>query len=137
MLEVNEQFTEPLKKKEVQTVFQHAYDSITKRIQGSTGYYHYNNESIIMKLDITNDEFKNMKTIISTRVKYDRNNKRRRNNRRDEDGKTKRQQDKINKLKKIQQLRNEGKTAVEIAKIIGVSKGLVYKYQKELNKTAP
>ena len=77
-----------------------------------------------------------MKTIISTRVKYDRNNKRRRDNRRNENGKTKRQQSKEDKLNKIQQLLNEGKKQCEIAKILGVSNGLVSKYKKELNEKA-
>lgn len=136
LLEVNEQLTEPLKLKEVQTVFKHAYDSLTKRQQKITGYYHYNNELIISQLDITYDECKDMKTIITTEVKYDRNNKRRQNNRRNVNGKTQRQQNKEDKLHKIQQLLNEGKKQVEIAKILGVSKGLVSKYKKLLIETA-
>lgn len=136
LLEVNEQFIEPLPEKEVKTVFSHAYESISKRIKGETGYYHYSNDLIILKLDITYNECKDMKTIISTRVKYDRNNKRRRDNRRNENGKTKRQQSKEDKLNKIQQLLNEGKKQCEIAKILGVSNGLVSKYKKELNEKA-
>lgn len=136
LLEVNGQFSEPLKDKEVQTLFKHAYDSITKRQQGLTGYYHYSNERIILELDITYNEYKDMKTIITIKVKYDRNNIRRCNNRRDENGKTNRQRNKEDKLNKIQQLLNEGKKQSEIAQILGVSKGLVSKYKMKLNETA-
>lgn len=136
LLEVNEKFTEPLPEKEVKTVFSHAYESISKRKKGETGYYHYSNDLIISKLDITYNECKDMKTIISTRVKYDRNNKRRRDNRRNKDGKTQRQQSKEDKLNKIQQLLMEGKKQSEIASILGVSQSLVSKYKNELNEKA-
>ena len=134
--EANEKFTVPLPAKEVHPIFLHAYNSMTKRQQGLKGYYHYNNSLIISELGISFDECKSMKTIIPTSIKYERNNTRRRLLRRDENGKTKRQQAKNEKLLIIQQLIAEGKTQTEIAEIIGVSNALVSKYKKILNETA-
>lgn len=49
----------------------------------------FRNSTMIKNLNITKDEMQGFKTIIDTREKYDRNNERRRNERRGEDGLTK------------------------------------------------
>ena len=71
--------------------------------------YWYKNETLIDRLGITKSEQKHMKTIIGIDEKYDRNNERRRNKRRNEEGLTKREEDKIQNLvneynKKVEEL---------------------------------
>ena len=55
--------------------------------------YWYKNETLIDRLGITSKEQKHMKTIIGLDEKYDRNNERRRNKRRNEEGLTKKQKE--------------------------------------------
>lgn len=64
-------------------------------------------------------------TIISTRVKYDRNNKKR-----NEEGLTSRQQQKKELINKVKELKQQGLKQVEIADKLGITKGTVSKYLK-------
>ena len=108
VIEFNNAFTEPLKETEVQAVLRCipkaidkfiAYEQgirsgerkrVSKGMRDKDGYW-YKNETLIDRLGITKSEQKHMKTIIGIDEKYDRNNERRRNKRRNEEGLTKRQ----------------------------------------------
>ncbi|MEG2458177.1 MAG: DNA-binding response regulator [Bacilli bacterium] len=65
---------------------------VTKGMRDKEGYW-YKNETLIERLGITEDEQRNLKTIIGTRVKYDRNNVKRCKERRNENGLTNKQQE--------------------------------------------
>lgn len=69
-------------------------------------------------------------TIISTIVKYDRNNKKRNEARRNEEGLTSRQQQKKELINKVKELKQQGLKQVEIADKLGITKGTVSKYLK-------
>lgn len=69
-------------------------------------------------------------TIISTRVKYDRKNKKRNEARRNEEGLTSRQQQNKELINKVKELKQQGLKQVEIADKLGITKGTVSKYLK-------
>lgn len=94
--------------------------------------YWYKNETLINRLGITKSEQKHMKTIIGLDEKYDRNNERRRVERRNENGLTKREQEKINRLQKIKDLKDKGMNQSKIAKALGISRQAVSKLIREL-----
>lgn len=84
--------------------------------------YWYKNETLIERLDITLDEQRYLKTIISTEVKYDRRRVKDRENkkkrRRNKQGVT-RKQEELQELKcKILKLKREGLNNTQIAKIL-------------------
>lgn len=74
-----------------------------------------------------------MKTIIDIDEKYDRKNEKRRNSRRNEDGLTKREQERINRLQNIKDLRDKGMNQSKIAKVLGISRQAVSKLIRKLN----
>ena len=96
------------------------------------GKYYYKNETLIELFDITNEEMRNMKSIMSKEFKYEKNNARRRQSRRDKDGLTKRERDKRNNMICIVKGMLENKKTAEIAKENDLSVRLVQKYKKEL-----
>lgn len=101
--------------------------------------YTFKNSTIIAELEITKEEMQSLRTIkdrLNTkehnalyknyRALYMRN--RRKNN----NGLTTRQQAKEDKINSIKALLEQGKKQVEIAKIIGITKGMVSRYVKEI-----
>ena len=72
-------------------------------------------------------------TIISTRVKYDRNNKKRNEARRNEEGLTSRQQGKKDRITSILELKQQGYNQSKIAEKLGITRQAVSKLLKELN----
>ena len=87
--------------------------------------YIFRNDTIIKKLEITEDEQKQMSTIIAKREKYDRNNEKRRNKRRNEAGLTKKQQEKADLKAEIKLLLAGGMSFRTIAKELNISLGKV------------
>lgn len=83
--------------------------------------YNYKNETLIELYNITPEEQKQLKTIISLREKYDRNNKRRRLNRRNEDSLTPRQAKKQETINKVKSLHEQGLKQVEIANKLSIT----------------
>ena len=63
-----------------------------------------------------------MSTIIAKREKYDRNNEKRRNKRRNEAGLTKREQDKADLIEAIKTRKARGLNNTQIAKELAVSR---------------
>ncbi|HHY0167981.1 TPA: hypothetical protein ACVT8E_003650, partial [Clostridioides difficile] len=92
--------------------------------------YWYKNETLIERLGITSKEQKHMKTIIGTDEKYDRNNERRRANRRNENGLTKKQQELQELKEQIVELRKQGLSMQNIADKLNINKTKVVRLCK-------
>ena len=73
-----------------------------------------------------------MKTIIGLDEKYDRKNEKRRVGRRNEEGLTKREEDKIKTIESIKKVYDQGYKQIEIVKALGLSKGRVSQVVKEI-----
>ncbi|MGI6427057.1 MAG: hypothetical protein ACOX0L_05640 [Natronincolaceae bacterium] len=85
--------------------------------------YNYRNTTLIDMLDITEEEQRHLKTIISTNEKYRRKNLRR--TPRNENGLTKRQQQKQENIKAVKQLADQGLKQREIAKELDITQARV------------
>lgn len=138
---LNAKFNEPLEDSEVRSFITSAERSATEKLEGKEaklGYksagYNFKNEKLIKIFKITEDEQKHLKTIISKEEKYDRNNTKRKASRRNEDGLTKRQQNKQYLVERVKQLKERGYKQREIAEMMEISKGRVSQILKELKK---
>ena len=107
---LNNKFKPPLKQTEVNAILRCvpkaidkfiAYEQgirngedkrVSKGMKDKAGYW-YKNETLIERLGITVEEQRHLKTIIGTRVKYDRKNEKRNKARRNENGLTPKQQE--------------------------------------------
>lgn len=125
IIEINNKFTEPLSEKEVMEA------TLSAAVGAKENKYKYSNDKLIKLLDITPLEQKEMDTIISKSEKYYRNNEKRKLNRRNEVGLTKREQDKQNKLEKIKELKRKKYTNNQIAEIMNMSEKQIKRYMKE------
>ncbi len=148
VIEFNNAFTEPLKETEVQAVLRCipkaidkfiAYEQglrsgerkrVSKGMRDKEGYW-YKNETLIDRLGITSKEQKHMKTIIGLDEKYDRKNKKRRADRRNENGLTKKQQELQDLKNKVESMKDQGHSLRSIAKELNISLG---KVQRALKK---
>ena len=72
-----------------------------------------------------------MKTIIGIDEKYDRNNKRRRDERRNENGLTKKQQELLDLKNKVESMKEQGHSLRTIAKDLSISLGKVQRVLKK------
>ena len=145
VIEFNNAFTEPLKETEVQAVLRCipkaidkfiAYEQgirsgerkrVSKGMRDKDGYW-YKNETLIDRLGITKSEQKHMKTIIGIDEKYDRNNERRRNKRRNEEGLTKRQIEQKKNIDNIKILKIQGLSQSKVAKELSIGIATVKRY---------
>lgn len=91
---------------------------VSKGMRDKEGYW-YKNETLIERLHITPEEQKHLKTIISRQEKYRRNNEKR--TPRNDNGLTSREQQKLDTIKKVQELKAKGLNNTQIAKEIGKS----------------
>lgn len=125
-LELNKCFVKPLRDNEV----------VKHTKSAETAYkvkkYKFKNSTLIDLLGITEEEQKYLKSIIGTNEKYIRNNVRRKENRRNENGLTNREQEKQCRISKILELKNKGLNQSEIARDIGISRQAVSKLLKSL-----
>ena len=145
VIELNNSFTEPLKDTEIKSVIRCIPKAIEKFIayeqglrSGETkraskgmkdnGGYWYKNETLIERLNITTEEQRHMKTIIGLDEKYRRNNERRRDERRNENGLTKREQDKQDRIQEIKYLKEEGLSQSKVAKELNIGIATVKRY---------
>lgn len=122
-LELNAMFKEPLPTREVITDTKSAEKAyIDKR-------YKYTNAKLIKILEITLDEQKHLKTIISSKEKYrrcaDEKKAKQKAKRRNENGLTKKQQELEDLKGKIENLKLKGLSNRKIAKELGFSEGKV------------
>ena len=99
------------------------------------GCYIYSNKRLIELLGITQEEMKHLSTIIDTKEKNARSREYRaawkRQEHRNADGLTAREQAKQEKIQKVHELLEEGFKQKEIAELMGIAKGTVSKYAKE------
>lgn len=141
---LNENFTEPLNNSEIDKVLRCIPKAISKFLEYEQGLrngqakrvskgmrdkggYWYKNTTLIERLNITEEEQNDLKTIIGINEKYKRNNKRRNNARRNENGLTKKQQE-LQELKvKIEELKEQGLKQSQIIEVLGIT---LYKYKK-------
>ena len=137
---INVLFKEPLSDKEIRYKARHIYDKYSSKVLKKENpkqfYEHFDtyifrNDTIIKKLEITEDEQKQMSTIIAKREKYDRKNEKRRNNRRNEAGLTKKQQEKADLKAEIKLLLASGMSLRTIAKELNISLGKVQRTIKK------
>lgn len=128
ILEINNSFTEPLEKDEV---FKATLSGATRATEN---VYKYSNDKLIKLLDITPLEQKQMATIISKTEKYYRNNKNRRDNRRNENGLTKRESDKLKNEREILELKRKKYTLKQISEKLNLSIDYVKKVSKKANQ---
>lgn len=127
ILEINNSFTEPLEKDEV---FKATLSGATRATEN---VYKYSNDKLIKLLDITPLEQKQMATIISKSEKYYRNNKSRRDNRRNKEGLTKREADKLKNEERILELKRKKYTLKQISEKLNLSIDYVKKVSKRAN----
>ncbi|WP_195948410.1 DNA-binding response regulator [Paraclostridium bifermentans] len=148
VIELNNAFKEPLKDTEVKAVLRCipkaiekfiAYEQglrsgekkrVSKGMRDKEGYW-YKNTTLIERLGITENEQKHMKTIIGTDEKYERNNERRRAERRNESGLTKKQQELADFKLQVSRLKEEGLSNRAVAKELNCSE---YKIRSLLKK---
>ena len=113
--EFNKSFKEPYKAKELISVCRSVNRTVKHFQEDNNKGYKFTNKYIINALDLEEHEQRKLLTIISTRVKYDRKNKKRNEARRNEEGLTSRQQQKVNTMKAIQELKEQGFNNTQIA----------------------
>ena len=126
--EFNKTFKKPYKVKELTYVCRSINRTVKHFIKDNTKGYKFSNKYIIEALDITKEEQKHLLTIISTGEKYNRNNKRRNINRRNNEGLTSREQGKLNTINSVQSLKNQGFSQVEAAKKLNKSLRTIKSY---------
>ncbi|MBC9720442.1 MAG: hypothetical protein H9W82_03345 [Lactobacillus sp.] len=134
---VNELFKIPLIESKIRDKAKHIYkkyESKALKKDNPTEFYEYfdvyifRNETIIKELNITEQEQKQLKTIIAKREKYDRNNERRQTERRNEAGMTKREQAKHDTMTRVRALKDKGLKQKQVASELGVGIATVKRY---------
>lgn len=137
LVAVNELFKDPLPYAEISYKARHIYKKYKSKVlkkDNPTQFYEYfdvyifRNDTIIKYLDITEQEQKQLKTIIAKREKYDRNNERRQSERRNEAGLTKREQAKHDTMTRVRALKDKGLKQKQVASELGVGIATVKRY---------
>ena len=131
--EFNKSFKEPYKAKELISVCRSVNRTVKHFQEDNNKGYKFTNKYIINALDLEEQEQEQLLTIISTRVKYDRKNKKRNEARRNEKGLTSRQQGKKDRINSILELKQQGYNQSKIAEKLGITRQAVSKLLKELN----
>lgn len=153
VIELNNAFREPLTENEIRCILRCinkvvdkfiVYEnlvrekSIPKSQKGAKdklGYW-YKNSTLIDKLDITPLEQQELKTIICEKEKYRRRaegqKEKKKSDRRNEDGLTKREIQKTATIRAVMKLYNKGHKQVDIAKRLNISKQRVSQIVREL-----
>lgn len=147
VIELNNSFLDPMKETEIRAVLRCVPKAIEKFINYEQGIrngedkrvskgmrdkegYWYKNETLIERLNITTEEQRHLKTIIGTQEKYRRNNERR--TPRNENGLTKREQDKQDKIQAVKKMVLQGLINKDISEQLNISVRQVQRIKKEL-----
>lgn len=123
-LEINSQFLQPLKEREV----------IRATKSAEKKEYKYKNETLIELLDISLEEQKHLRTIISKAEANEREKVKKKNNRRNENGLIARAQRKLDNFNQVKELYEQGLKQVQIVEITGLSKGYISKTVKQIKE---
>ena len=126
--EFNKSFKEPYKAKELISVCRSVNRTVKHFQEDNNKGYKFTNKYIINALDLEEQEQRKLLTIISTGEKYRRKNTKRNEARRNEEGLTSRQQQKVNTIKAIQELKGQGLSQSKVSKESGYSIALVKRY---------
>lgn len=145
---VNMMFNDPLLENEVRGIARKVFRKWSSRSLKSTakentwsrltGRYCFRNTTIITNLDITEEEREHFETIFwdeeeAERIAYSkRRNEKKRNDRRNENGLTKREQAKEDNLNRVRELLTQGLKQKDIVEATGLSKGQVSKLVKQI-----
>lgn len=128
VIEINNSFTEPLEINEV-------FNATRSGAIGATeSVYKYSNDKLIKLLDITPSEQKEMATIIGKSEKYYRNNKNRREQRRNEEGLTNKEADKLKNEERVLELKRKKYTLKQISKELNLSISYVKKISMKMSQ---
>lgn len=145
ILQVNSKFAEPLSEHEVIEATKSADDAakafLSEELVEWEGRmvqkgYNYKNESLIKIFTITPEEQEHLSFIISKDIKYSRNNARRRAERRNENGLTRRKQQEQDTIQQVAFLLSEGVKQKEIAEKLEITPARVSQIKKKLNEKA-
>ncbi len=128
VIEINNSFTEPL---EINEVFNATRSGV---IGAAESVYKYSNDKLIKLLDITPSEQKEMATIIGKSEKYYRNNKNRREQRRNEEGLTNKEADKLKNEERVLELKRKKYTLKQISKELNLSISYVKKISMKMSQ---
>ena len=128
VIEINNSFTEPLEINEVFNATRSGAIGATERV------YKYSNDKLIKLLNITPSEQKEMATIIGKSEKYYRNNKNRREQRRNEEGLTNKEADKLKNEERILELKRKKYTLKQISKELNLSISYVKKISMKMSQ---
>lgn len=126
VLGLNAEFKQPLPIREVER------DTKSAERYYKEQRYKYSNERLIEMLEITDEEQQHLKTIIGIDEKYRRNNQRRIESRRNEQGLTTREQQKQDTENKIKELINKGLNMNQISKELGKNRSTISRHYKHL-----
>ncbi|MTK10908.1 MAG: helix-turn-helix domain-containing protein [Clostridiaceae bacterium] len=128
VLDFNKQFIEPLDDNEVIK----ATKSAEKCYLSKDKRYKYKNSTLIEILDITEEEQQKMKSIIGTKEKNERKKAANKVKRRNENGLTKREQEKQDRINDILKLKELGLNQSEIARGLNISRQAVSRLFKSI-----
>lgn len=135
VLAINNCFVEPLPERQVlQDALKGAKTGFKNRLSINSmgrGGYNYKTNTLIELLDISEVEQQFMITLCSDTVKRERENEKKRNSRRNNNGLTLREQSKLNNIYICHCLKEQGYTNKEIVELTSLSKGTVSKYLNE------
>ena len=146
VIELNNSFVEPLKENEIASIVRSVGKAIDKFIEYEQGIrngqdkrvtkgmrdkggYWYKNETLIERLEITKQEQQHLKTIIGTDEKYKRKNEKR--TPRNENGLTKREQQKQDLINSIKELKKLGYKQKDVAKKLNKGIATIKRYWNE------
>ena len=138
--EFNSKFAKPLLKREVRKITksaEKAYEEWLKDSPNGTysrGGYNYKNTTLIKMLNITDDEMKQMKTLINKKEKLRRDYEAQKKKRRNEEGLTPKQAEKKKRLEEIIKLHEAGLNQVQIAEQLGVARRTILRDVKSLRE---
>lgn len=135
-LDFNNNFIKPLKERNVKSQTRSAEKAFDEWLKGENkgiykrGGYNYSNKTLIKFLRITEEEQKELITIIGKDEKYRRRNIKDKQKRRDDLGLTKKQRELYELKEKIIELKNKNYNNTQIAKILNINRTKVIRLLK-------
>lgn len=131
-IELNSRFLEPLEEEEVLNLIQSSENRaiMSEEVNQEHGY-RYKTSTLLRLYDITEEEEKHLKTLISNKTKSNRRNEKERKARRNKEGLTKREAQKIENFNTVVDLFQQGYKQIDIARKTNLSKSYISQIIKE------